>query len=125
MGIKEWSDKASDYLDTKGLANPAEVVNEALGGESRAESKARRDAAKAAKDKPAPELTLEERKAKAGKEAGEAYDKDRANWPLSPKKKARAVWDAEDAVTKKKGGVIRSSASKRADGIAIRGRTRA
>ena len=46
MGIKDWSDKASDYLDTKGLANPVEVINEALGGESREESKKRREAAK-------------------------------------------------------------------------------
>ena len=44
--LKDMSDKASDYLDTKGLANPVEVVNEALGGESREESKKRREAAK-------------------------------------------------------------------------------
>ena len=78
MGIKDWSDKASDYLDTKGLANPVEVVNEALGGESRAESKARRDAAKQPKPEP---------------------------------------------VKKAKGGMV-GSASKRADGCAIRGKTR-
>ena len=123
--LREFSDKVSDTADKYGLANPIEVVDEAFGGQTREQSKKRRDAVKADKEKPAPELTLEERKAKAGKEAGEAYDNDRANWPLSPKKKARAVWDAEDAVTKKKGGVIRSSASKRADGCAIRGKTRA
>jgi hypothetical protein len=44
--LKDMSDKASDYLDKKGLANPVEVVNEAFGGESREESKARREAAK-------------------------------------------------------------------------------
>ena len=44
--LKDMSDKASDYLDKKGLANPVEVVNEALGGESREESKKRREAAK-------------------------------------------------------------------------------
>lgn len=77
--LKDLSDKASDFLDKKGLANPVEVVNEALGGETREESKKRRDAAK----QPAPE----------------------------PVKKA--------------GGGKVSSASKRADGIAIRGKTRA
>jgi hypothetical protein len=81
MGIKDWSDKASDYLDTKGLANPVEVVNEALGGESREESKKRREAAKQ---------------------------------PQQPK---------PEPVKKAKGGMI-GSASKRADGIAVKGKTR-
>ena len=75
------SDKASDYLDTKGLANPVEVVNEALGGESREESKKRREAAKQ---------------------------------PQQPK---------PEPVKKAKGGMV-GSASKRADGIATKGKTR-
>ena len=54
MGIKDWSDKASDYLDSKGLANPVEVINEALGGESREESKKRREAAKQPAPTPTP-----------------------------------------------------------------------
>ena len=78
--LKGLSDKASDYLDTKNLANPVEVINEELGGETREESKERRNKAKEAK---------------------------------SP-----------EPVKKAKGGAI-SSASKRADGIAIRGKTRA
>lgn len=49
--LKDLSDKASNYLDKKGLANPVEVVNEALGGESREESKKRREAA----EQPKPE----------------------------------------------------------------------
>ena len=73
--LKDLSDKASNYLDKKGLANPVEVVNEALGGESREESKKRREAEKE---------------------------------PMPIKKMA-------------KGG----SASSRADGCAIRGKTRA
>jgi hypothetical protein len=44
--LKDLSDKASDYLDKKGLANPAEVLNEAFGGETREESKKRREEAK-------------------------------------------------------------------------------
>jgi hypothetical protein len=75
--LKDLSDKASDYLDKKGLANPVEVANEALGGETREESKKRREEAK---EQPKPEP-----------------------------KKMRA------------GG----SASSRADGCAIRGKTRA
>ena len=75
--LKDLSDKASDYLDKKGLANPVEVVNESLGGETREESKKRREEAK----EPTP----------------------------APVKKMA------------KGG----SASSRADGCAIRGKTRA
>lgn len=41
--IKDLSDKASNYLDTKGLANPVEVINEEFGGETREESKKRRE----------------------------------------------------------------------------------
>jgi hypothetical protein len=73
--LKGLSDKASNYLDTKGLANPVEVINEELGGETREESRKRREAAK------------------------------------------------EEPVKKAKGGVI-GSASKRADGCAIRGKTK-
>ena len=82
MGIKDWSDKASDYLDKKDLANPIEVINEALGGETREESKARRAAKNAVKE-----------------------------------------GASESVVKKAKGGMI-GSASKRADGIAQRGKTR-
>lgn len=76
-GLKDLSDKASDYLDKKGLANPVEVANEALGGETREESRKRRE---------------------------EAKEK------LEPKKMA-------------KGGSV-SSASKRADGCAVKGKTK-
>jgi len=77
--LKDLSDKASDFADKRGLANPVEVINEALGGETREESKKRREEAN--------ETTPE------------------------PVKKAR-------------GGMV-GSASKRADGCAIRGKTRA
>lgn len=76
MSLKDLNDKASDYLDKKGLANPVEVLNEALGGETREESKKRREAAK------------------------------------------------QEPVKKAKGGMVRSSASKRADGCATKGKTR-
>jgi hypothetical protein len=76
--LKDLSDKVSDFADKRGLANPVEVINEALGGETREESKKRREAAK----EPAPE----------------------------PVKKA-------------KGGKV-SSASSRADGCAVKGKTR-
>ena len=81
--IKDLSDKASNYLDTKGLANPVEVINEELGGETREESKKRR-----AKQKPG-NVMLE--------------------------------GSGEGVVKKAKGG----TASSRADGCAIRGKTRA
>lgn len=79
MKLKDLNDKASDFLDKKGLANPVEVVNEAFGGETREESKKRREEAKQPKPEP---------------------------------------------IKKAKGGKI-SSASKRADGCAVRGKTRA
>ena len=53
--IKGLSDKASNFLDTKGLANPVEVLNEELGGETRIESKIRRDKGK----EPVKEITIE------------------------------------------------------------------
>ena len=78
--LKDLSDKVSDFADKRGLANPAEVVNEALGGETREESKKRREAAKEK--------------------------------------------ETSQPVKKAKGGSV-SSASKRADGCAIRGKTKA
>jgi len=53
--VKNLSDKASNYLDTKGLANPVEVINEGLGGETREESKVRREKAKEKEVKETPE----------------------------------------------------------------------
>lgn len=44
--LKGVSDKISEKTDKYGLANPIEVANEALGGETREESKARREKAK-------------------------------------------------------------------------------
>ena len=79
-------DSVTDKLDSVGLANPFEVLNETLGGETREESKARRDKEK-------------------------AKDKDKEAQPAAP----------AQPVKKAKGG----TASARADGIAIRGKTRA
>lgn len=79
--LREFSDKVSDVADKYGLANPIEVADEALGGQTREESKKRREAAK---------------------------EKEVKETPQPIKKMA-------------KGG----SASARADGCAIRGKTRA
>jgi hypothetical protein len=89
--LKDLSDKVSDFADKRGLANPIEVVNEALGGETREESKKRRDEAKFVKDVPMEVMV-----------------------PDTPKK----------PVKKAAGGSVKS-ASARADGCAIRGKTRA
>ena len=77
--LRSISDKVSGFTDKYGIANPIEVADEALGGQTREESKARRE--KEVKETPQP-------------------------------------------VKKAKGGKV-SSASKRADGCAIRGKTRA
>ena len=81
--LKDLSDKVSDFADKRGLANPVEVVNEALGGETREESKKRREAAK-----------------------------------------EKEVKETPQPVKKASGGSVKS-ASARADGCAIRGKTRA
>jgi hypothetical protein len=91
--LKDLSDKASDYLDKKGLANPVEVANEAFGGETREESKKRRAINSAGE--------------KGGLE-GKA--------PQTPQAPAKTP--------KFKSGGSVSSASKRADGCATKGKTR-
>ena len=128
--LREFSDKVSDVADKYGLANPIEVVDEAFGGQTREESKKRREAAKQPVE-PAP-LSLEERKKQAAKKAKDEYDSDRKNWPLNPKEAANRAAEAADAVKKKSGGKISSykaggsvsSASKRADGCAVKGKTK-
>jgi hypothetical protein len=86
--LKAASDKVSEVTDKYKLANPIEVINEELGGETRVESKIRRDKGK----EPVKEITIE-----------------------------------KETITKpskyKAGGNV-SSASKRADGCAIRGKTK-
>lgn len=79
--MREMSDKVSEFTDKYGIANPIEVADEALGGQTREESKMRRDKMK---------------------------EKEVKETPQPVKKMA-------------KGG----SASARADGCAIRGKTRA
>jgi hypothetical protein len=125
--LKDLSDKVSDFADKRGLANPVEVINEALGGETREESKKRREEAKDLKDRESirvdrsPKYSdsqmdstrkLLEGQAKAFKQerdkASEDYDK---------------AIDKTKPVKKAKGGMI-SSASKRADGCAIKGKTK-
>ena len=80
--LREFSDKVSDVADKYGLANPIEVADEALGGQTREESKKRREAAK-----------------------------------------EKEVKETSQPVKKAKGGMV-GSASKRADGCAIKGKTR-
>lgn len=70
--IKGLSDKASNYLDTKGLANPVEVINEELGGETREESKARREKSKEKATKEAPKSDAPKKMAKGGSASSRA-----------------------------------------------------
>ena len=125
--LKGLSDKASDYLDTKNLANPVEVINEELGGETREESKERRNKAKEAK----PPEPVKKNKGGAISSAikDKIVDAVTTRNALVPKAliPAKDMYDAKqlsEPVKKAKGGKV-SSASKRADGIAIRGKTRA
>ncbi len=104
--LKDISDKVSGYTDKYGLANPIEVINESLGGETREESKKRRA------DMLAKPLTAEEKAVVKSESAKPAA-------PMSREKKEMM----RDAAKMSKGGKV-SSASKRADGIAQRGKTR-
>lgn len=125
--LREFSDKVSDVTDKYGLANPIEVVDEAFGGQTREESKKRREEVKDLKDRESirvdrsPKYSdsqmdstrkLLEGQAKAFKQerdkASEDYDK---------------ATDKNKPVKKAKGGMV-SSASKRADGCATKGKTR-
>jgi hypothetical protein len=53
--LRDFSDKVSDVADKYGLANPIEVADEALGGQTREESKKRRNAAKEKEVKETPQ----------------------------------------------------------------------
>jgi len=112
--MREISDKISEFTDKYGIANPIEVADEAMGGQTREESKARR-----AKTKDQGMYVPE-------KKYDEMYT------PEKPKAKPKAeefnlhktVKKAAEEGGMKKGGKVKS-ASSRADGCAIRGKTRA
>jgi hypothetical protein len=70
--VKSLSDKASNYLDSKGLANPVEVINEELGGETREESKVRREKAKEKAAKETPKSDTPKKMAKGGSASSRA-----------------------------------------------------
>jgi hypothetical protein len=71
--IKKYNDKATNYFDTLGLANPVEVINEELGGETREESKIRR-AKEKEKEKPPKETTEPPKKMAKGGSASSRAD---------------------------------------------------
>jgi hypothetical protein len=145
--LKDLSDKASEYLDKKGLANPAEVLNEALGGETREESKKRREEAKELKDRESIRVDTSPRysdsqmastrkmlegQAKAFKQerdkASEDYDKavnkiKERNKQAKKDSRSGSMTMDEMGNSYKKGGMI-GSASKRADGCAVKGKTK-
>lgn len=105
--LKKLSDKISSYTDKYGVANPIEVLNEELGGETREESRKRRAMAPSMLAEP----TTPEQKKMLREE--------------STNLKPRSV--DKETVKKysemKKGGKV-SSASKRADGCAVKGKTK-
>jgi hypothetical protein len=81
MGIaRKISDKISEVTDKYGVANPIEVADEALGGQTREESKARREKAKTAEAAPKPSeapKTMKSGGKVAGKLASRGYGKAR------------------------------------------------
>ena len=71
--LREFSDKVSEATDKYGIANPIEVADEALGGQTREESKARRDKAKEVSDMDLP--TRKDATTKAMKAGGKVAGK--------------------------------------------------
>jgi general stress protein YciG len=158
--LRQFSDKVSDAADKYGLANPIEVVDEALGGQTREESKKRRDEAKEGLRKYQASKDREQtKKMREPQSFGEKYalstlrsqnklakeyediEKPKSLAEVARKGSADKLRKIADRTFKslpeevkdyeaykdagfKKGGKV-SSASKRADGCAVRGKTKA
>lgn len=136
--LREFSDKVSDVADKYGLANPIEVVDESLGGQTREESKKRREEAKSLKDR---EQTKNMRKPTMDENWYQDYARKLSATPADENKskytrdlgkkmfknevpKEVKDYEAYKDAGFKKGGMVRSSASKRADGCATKGKTK-
>lgn len=117
------SDKVSEFTDKYGIANPIEVADEALGGQTREESKARRDKIKGRES-----IRVDS----SPKYSDSQMDSTRKQLDDQAKafklERDKASEDYDKAIGKPKkmasGGKVKS-ASARADGCAIRGKTRA
>jgi hypothetical protein len=125
----KFRDSVTNKLDSVGLANPFEVVNEALGGETREESKARRDKEKAKEAQPAAPIkpvSNEEQKRHSArlKTLWEREKKERGLTQKQLADEANKDIGGPNDTGMRKGGKVKS-ASQRADGCAIRGKTRA
>lgn len=121
--MREMSDKVSEFTDKYGIANPIEVADEALGGQTREESKARRDKIKGRES-----IRVDS----SPKYSDSQMDSTRKQLDDQAKafklERDKASEDYDKAIGKPKkmasGGKVKS-ASARADGCAIRGKTRA
>jgi hypothetical protein len=127
--LRELSDKVSEFTDKHGIANPIEVADEAMGGQTREESKARREKIK--KDQPYKGTYNPDKNRgevlKDNMSTGEYY-KDRKGIFFDTSGEDQAKDRAAELNAKSKkmaGGGKVKSASSRADGCAIRGKTRA
>jgi hypothetical protein len=114
--MREMSDKVSEFTDKYGIANPIEVADEAMGGQTREESKARREKLK---EQPGGMMATEKVQP-GGMLATEKPAKKAEEFNLH--KTVKKAADKNEGM--KKGGKVKS-ASSRADGCAIRGKTRA
>lgn len=118
--LRELSDKVSEFTDKYGIANPIEVADEAMGGQTREESKARREKLKekAIPKTPQP-IKKEEETVDTTLGIPGTYR------PATKEEIDGSFKRLNDKNNKgmKAGGKV-SSASKRADGCAIRGKTR-
>lgn len=121
--LKDLSDKASDYLDKKSLANPAEVLNEALGGETREESKKRREESKDLKDRESIRVDRSPKYSDSQMDSTRKMLEEQAKAFKPERDKASEDYDKAKPKKMRSGGSV-SSASKRADGCATKGKTK-
>jgi hypothetical protein len=119
--LREISDKVSEFTDKHGIANPIEVADEALGGQTREESKARREKLKEKAIPKTPQPTKQEYET-----VDTTLGIPGIYRPATKDEIDGAVKRANEKKNKgmKAGGKVKS-ASARADGCAIRGKTRA
>lgn len=144
--MREISDKVSEFTDKYDIANPIEVADEAMGGQTRQESKARREKLQRKKMRPptaneSSALELNRSQYKLGKQYAETDPKNDKTVVDVVRRESAAPklqnlntfkqvpeevrdYEAYKNAGYKKGGKV-SSASSRADGCAVRGKTRA
>lgn len=130
--LRQFSDKISEFTDKYDIANPIEVADEAMGGQTREESKERRAKMK---EKMVPETPQPVKKAKGGvaktvtkemeydyKSGKKSFSGTTAQRDRHAEKEGKRV--AKDLAYDKSKGMKAGGFVKSADGCAVRGKTK-